>query len=105
MIRTSSICFVIVLLTAACKKNAECSGTVFSKNHAPVPNATILVGYSEGGKNQVVDFYRLTTNSEGQFSFDKKIPKKRNLEDVRVTSDSGSFYSDGAWRNMEIVVH
>lgn len=103
MIRIISLSLTL-LLAAACKKKPDCDGVVYSRNHVPVPNIPVMIGYSEGGKSQVVDYYHLTTNSGGHFSIDKKMPKKRNLENIHITSDSGSFHSENLKRNMEIIL-
>jgi hypothetical protein len=96
-------CFLSVI---ACRKKADCSGTVFSKHGVPMPKLPMMIEYSEGGKNQVVDYYQISTDESGHFSFNKKIPKKRTLEGIVVTvGDSGSFRSNSKpTRDMEIVL-
>lgn len=94
------------LLAFACRKKVECSGTVLSKNRVPMPHLPLLIQYSEGGKNQVVNYYPAVTDDSGHFSLSKKIPKKQTLEAVIVTSgDSGSFRSSSKpTRDMVIVL-
>jgi hypothetical protein len=97
----------MLTVMTACRKKADCSGTVFSNHHVPMPNLPMLIAYSDGGKNQVVDYYNITTDTNGHFSFTEKIPKKRTLEEIIVTiGDSGSFRSSGKpTRDMVIVLN
>lgn len=104
MKHSPAICFVLLLTAAACKKNAGCDGIVFSKNHVPVPNIPVTIGYSEGGKEQIVGYYHLSTNSEGHFELNEKIPKKQTLEEINIVSDSGRF-SGRPGSNMEIFLN
>ena len=101
------------LLVLSCRKKTEYSGTVFSRHHMPLPNATMTFAFGHGGKDVLDEYYHISTGANGSFIFNINLRHNAFLGAISVKSDSGNYYKkyncyncegSGTKKNMEIIL-
>jgi hypothetical protein len=101
--------FTCAFICYSCGKNEIAyDGTVYTKNHYPLPGVDVVFSFSPPGKHKKPGYLITTTDAGGKFLLNETIGKRDVMESVSVTSDSGHYESGLSNRkaisNMEIVL-
>ena len=98
------IFFLVISVTYSCKKKDEYyTGIVYSKHHIPMPHLGVNFGYTKGNDNDRAGFYEVTTDDNGRYLLQKKIPRNIYIESISIHSDSG-YYQNDVYNNAEIIL-
>lgn len=66
-----------------------------------MPNLSVNFGYTKGNDNDRAGFHETTTDGNGKFVLQKKIPRNIHIESISIHCDSG-YYQNDAYQNTEL---
>lgn len=95
---------LIFLIFFSCKKQeVYYTGIVYSKHHFPMQNLSVNFGFNKGNDKERAGYYEVTTDGNGRFILQKKIPTNLHVKSISIHSDSG-YYIDDVRNNLEITL-
>ncbi len=56
-----------------------------------MPNTTITFAFGHGGKDQTDTYYKIQTDANGSFVFNRRLRRNQFLGTISINCDSGSY--------------